>query len=189
MSPPQAIVIAGPNGSGKTTAAMELLPEGIVYVNADLIASELSGRPGTPGDIRAGRVLLERVEALEANRQSFAIETTLATRMLASRFESWQGAGYETHLIFFWLPDPDLCVQRVAQRVRRGGHHVPEETIRRRYESGMRNLIRYGPLADTWRMYDNSTLEPILVAYGGRDQESQIERPETWSALQTRLTR
>ncbi|RYG33008.1 hypothetical protein EON81_19255, partial [bacterium] len=107
MSPPQSIVIAGANGSGKTTAALRLLPAGIVYVNADIIASEQSGRPGTPGDIQAGRELLRRIGILEAQGADFAVETTLATRMLSGRIGRWRDEGYTTHLIFFWLPDPE----------------------------------------------------------------------------------
>lgn len=163
---PQAVIIAGPNGSGKSTAASILLPAEMPFVNADMIAQEISGKQGTPADINAGRLLLERVQSLEAQSLDFAFETTLATKMLASRVEGWKLAGYQTHLIFFYLPSPELAIQRVAARVRDGGHDVPEATIRRRFASGLRNFLElYSPLVDSWRLYDNSRGgDPQIIA-------------------------
>lgn len=184
MSPPQAIVIAGPNGSGKSTAATRLLPPDMVFVNADHIAQEISGKPGTPGDINAGRILLDMVDTLEEGRADFAFETTLATKMLANRLRAWRAAGYQVHLVFFWLPSPDLSVQRVAGRVALGGHDVPEATIRRRFAAGLRHFFHlYRPLVDTWRLYDNSTTEPRLIARGRGGEVTRVDRPELWNRL------
>jgi predicted ABC-type ATPase len=165
--PPQAVIIAGPNGSGKSTVATHLLPEGVTFVNADHIASEVAGVPGTPGDINAGRVLIEWVRELEEKRADFAFETTLATRMLETRIRIWRKLGYQVHLFFFWLPSADLAVQRVQSRVRSGGHDVPESTIIRRFQAGIKNFFNlYRPLVDTWRIYDNSSEVPRLIAKG-----------------------
>jgi len=183
-TPPQAVIIAGPNGSGKSTAASQLLPTDMTFVNADVIAQELTGKPGTSADINAGRILLDKVDRLETNREDFAFETTLATKMLATRVRQWQEAGYQVHLLFIYLPSPDLSVQRVAGRVRAGGHHVPEETIRRRFNSGLRNFFRlYRPLVDHWRLYDNSSLEPRLIAKGTHDTLERVEQPDLWTRL------
>lgn len=156
------------------------MPSGVRFVNADLIAQELSGRPGTAGDIRAGRVLIARLEELAENREDFGLETTLATLSLRDRVRHLVDRGFHVHLLFFWLPSADLAVQRVAERVRAGGHDVPEETVRRRYASGIRNFKRYAPLARTWRIYDNAKeTDPELVA-AYRPEQLTILKPRVW---------
>lgn len=183
-SPPQAVIIAGPNGSGKSTAAAKLLSPDMAFVNADMIAAEISGKAGTPADVGAGRLLLERVDGLQQNRQDFAFETTLATVMLVNRIDSWCKSGYDVRLIFFWLPSDDLAVERVASRVRAGGHGVPEDTIRRRYRSGVRNFFQtYRSLVDTWRVYDNSGSRPLLVAKGAKSDTETVKDPELWNQM------
>lgn len=182
-APPLAVIIAGPNGSGKSTVASILLPESVTFVNADLIASEVSGVPGTPGDINSGRVLIDWVDRLEAQREDFAFETTLATRMLESRVSHWRDSGYEVHLLFFWLPSATLAVERVLARVRAGGHNVPIDTIRRRFKAGLQNFFNlYAPLVDSWRVYDNSSEEPYLIAKGDRGK-CCIYRAALWRTI------
>lgn len=180
-TPPQAVVFAGPNGSGKSTSASVLLPPGFRFINADLIAQELTGHSGTGADLRAGRLLLQRIEMLEEQRKDFALETTLATAMLSRRITRLRENGYEAHLVFFWLPSDDLAVQRVAARVRAGGHNVPEDTIRRRFERGLALLFNtYIGLFDTWRIYDNSSLsDPQLIAAGGIGREIALPQAHT----------
>lgn len=182
--PPQAVIISGPNGSGKSTAATMLLPADMTFVNADKIAEELTGKPGTTADINAGRILLDRVETLESNRSDFAFETTLATKILAERVKKWRASGYQVHLIYLYLPSDDLAVQRVEARVRDGGHNVPEPTIRRRFRAGLKNFFNlYLPLVDTWRMYDNSQpLDPQLVARGSGGN-TKVNQPALWEQL------
>jgi predicted ABC-type ATPase len=179
------VIIAGPNGSGKSTVAAGLLPDGMTFVNADLIASELSGVKGTPGDIKAGRHLLHQVQQLEEGGTDFAFETTLAMRGLTTRIRAWNELDYQVHLFYFWLPHPDMCVMRVEGRVKDGGHPVPEETIRRRYDAGLKLFFTtYMHLVDKWRMYDNSNLdEPKLIAKGGMTQPTTVVRPEIWDEL------
>lgn len=181
--PPQAIIIAGPNGSGKTTASRRLVPSGVRFVNADMIAQELTGHPGTAGDVRAGRILIERLEQIAEERDDFGLETTLATLSLRDRLVGLRMIGYQVHLLFFWLPSEDLAVQRVAERVRAGGHPVPEETIRRRYVSGIRNFKNYAPIARTWRIYDNSkgTGPELVAAY--RPDELTVLKPSVWEVF------
>ena len=180
---PQAVIIAGPNGSGKSTVATHLLPEGLTFVNADNIASEVAGVPGTPGDINSGRMLIEWVRRLEETHADFAFETTLATRMLESRIKVWRKLGYQVHLFFFWLPSPDLAVQRVQSRVRSGGHDVPDSTVLRRFKAGVHNFFDlYRPLVDTWRLYDNSSEIPRLIAKGERGAVKIGDR-EVWAHI------
>jgi predicted ABC-type ATPase len=114
--------------------------------------------------------MLERMEALAANRVSFGLESTLAARSLAPRLRDLVTRGYEFHLVFLYLASADLAVARVADRVRLGGHNVPEATIRRRYESGLKNFFTlYQPIATSWRMLDNShagRMNPIARGRG-----------------------
>ncbi len=153
--PPQIIVISGPNGAGKSTSAAALIPPRIPYINADEIAKELSG--AVPGkDIQAGRQMRAVLDDLEASKVDFALETTLASKSLALRIRRLRSQGYLFHLHYFWLPSIDICLDRVAERVRRGGHNIPEETVRRRYVAGARNLLEiYMPLADHWQVLQN----------------------------------
>ena len=188
-APPQAVIIAGPNGSGKSTCAAMLLTPTMPFVNADMIAAEISGKPGTPGDVNAGRLLIQRLEELEKAGSDFAFETTLATKILAERVKRWKDNGYQVHLLYFWLPSPDMAVERVAQRVRTGGHNVPEATIRRRYASGLELLFStYIPLADVWKIYDNSRgLDPALVAKKSSSGVMTIADEPIWNKLQGNL--
>jgi predicted ABC-type ATPase len=167
---PVCFIIAGPNGAGKTTFAQEFLPREAqcpLFVNTDLIAAGLS--PFEPGaaDIRAGRLMLEEIASHVRRRESFAFETTLSGRRYATLIPKWQQIGYEVALIFLWLPKVEMAVERVRERVRQGGHDVPEQVIRRRYEAGWRNFNRvYKRLVDHWFLYDNAGRDTVLLEKG-----------------------
>lgn len=185
---PQLVIMAGPNGSGKSTCAEILLPPSMTFINADVIAQEISGERSTTADLRAGRILLDKINSLEENGQDFAIETTLATRKLEGRIRRLREIGYEVHLIFLWLPNEELAVERVAARVRAGGHDVPPETIRRRFVSGLRLFFNvYTSLVDTWRLYDNSKIaDPKLIAWGRNGEVVECDQPEVYEKIQMR---
>ncbi len=168
---PHLVVLSGPNGAGKSTAAPALLKGALgvtEFVNPDVIAQGLSAFEPERVALAAGRVMLTRLRDLARQRLDFAFETTLASRRFAPWLAALRSSGYSVHLVFLWLPRADLAVERVAERVRMGGHAVPEATIRRRYGGGLRNFFAlYRPLADTWRMYDSSLLPvPRLIAWG-----------------------
>jgi predicted ABC-type ATPase len=185
---PQIVTIAGPNGAGKSTTAPFLLPETLgirEFVNADAIALGLSAFAPEKVAFTAGRIMLERLHQLADDRENFAFETTLATRSFAPWIANLRRNGYLFHLIFLWLPSPELAIARVQQRVRRGGHHVPEETIRRRYDVGLRNFFKlYRPLTDSWRFYDNSnTAAYRLIAFGVNDFEPAVYDSQAWENI------
>lgn len=167
------LIIAGPNGAGKTTFAREFLPREAdcpLFVNADLIAAGLS--PFAPGsaNIRAGRLMIEEIESHVRRRESFAFETTLSGRRYALMIPQWQRMGYTVKLVFLFVGDVKLAIERVRVRVRQGGHDVPEEVIRRRYLAGWRNFQQlYKGLVDSWIVYDNSGEKPVLLYEGGRE--------------------
>ena len=185
---PHVIVIAGPNGAGKSTTAPVLLKGtlGVTkFVNADVIAQGLSAFQPENAAFHAGRVMLERLHYLAEERIDFAFETTLASRSFAPWIAKLKQTGYTFHLVFLWLPNADFAVARIAERVRMGGHGVPEGTIRRRYKKGIRNFFQlYRPLSNTWRMYDNSEPTwPRLVADGGVAASETIYDPKTWRMI------
>lgn len=157
---PQVVVLAGPNGAGKSTLAPILLREtfGVLeYVNADPIALGLSAFDSASMSFEAGRIMVARLRDLAKHRKNFAFETTLASRSHASWIKRLRESGYKFHLVFLWLSSIELAIRRVEERVRSGGHSVPDEVIRRRYARGLTNLFNlYQPLADTWAAYDNS---------------------------------
>lgn len=172
MNQPRVIIIAGPNGAGKTTFAREFLPLEAgcpVFVNADLIAAGLSPFEPERAAIQAGRLTLEAIAQHVARRESFAFETTLSGRAYARQIPHWQALGYRVELFFLSLPTADMAVQRVAERVRQGGHTIPEATIRRRFEAGRHLLAEtYQPLVDQWVLYDNSGEEPLLMDWSDK---------------------
>jgi predicted ABC-type ATPase len=187
-SRPLVIVIAGPNGAGKSTTAPSLLRDTLQvseFVNADTIAGGLSAfRPDSVA-IAAGRAMLERIRQLAKVQADFAFETTLASRSFAPWLARLRRNGYHVHVLFLWLESEDLAVNRVAARVRLGGHDVPEGTVRRRYQRGLRNLFNlYVPLIDSWQVFDNSLVSrPQLVASGHRDRAEQVANAPLWQRI------
>jgi predicted ABC-type ATPase len=135
--------------------------------------------------IAAGRLMLGRIRALGVAQMDFAFETTLASKTFAPRLARLRESSYRFHLAFLSLPSPDLAVARVAERVRAGGHDVPEPVIRRRFVSGLRNLFRlYLDLADTWQVFDNSALAaPRLIAARMPGEETRLIDSDAWRNL------
>ncbi|MBR8831435.1 MAG: hypothetical protein N5P05_000920 [Chroococcopsis gigantea SAG 12.99] len=187
---PDIYLIGGANGSGKTTVALQLLPESLgvlEYINADEIAKGLSPFNPQSVAIQAGRLMLERLQVLKAQGISFAFESTLAGRNFASFLNECQNAGYKVNLIYFWLKSPDLACQRVQQRVASGGHNIPYDVVLRRYERGRINFMNlYSRLSNQWIVYDNSGDAPILIAERPLDGNPIIYQPPIWQLI-TRL--
>jgi predicted ABC-type ATPase len=154
---PTVLIIAGPNGAGKTTFANAVLarrPEPFEFVNADEIARRIGGGgAGRAPDLLAGREMLRLLDELTAQRRDIALETTLATRSHAHRIERWRQAGYRIELVYLRLPDVETSLARVAGRVERGGHDIPEADIRRRFPRSLEYLETvYKPLVDEWQV-------------------------------------
>ena len=166
----KVVIIAGPNGAGKTTFAREYLPMEAgcpVFVNADLIAAGLEPFRPEAAAIRAGRLMLEAIAQHVRRAESFAFETTLSGLLYARLIPAWRKRGYRVKLIFLSLCDAELAIERVAVRVAQGGHSVPQDVIRRRFEAGRRNFKKvYRQLVDSWVVYDNSGETPMLSEQG-----------------------
>ncbi len=164
---PRCIVIAGPNGAGKTTFAKEFLPHeaGVLhFVNADLIAAGLSPLDPSAAQVAAARILLKELDRLSAAREDFAFETTMSGLTYLGRLRKWRASGYSIEMVFLMLPSVELALDRVAQRVKQGGHHVPASDVRRRFKRGWLKFgVAYKPIADSWAVYDNQGRRPILI--------------------------
>jgi len=167
---PHCIIIAGPNGSGKTTFAREFLPhetDVIHFVNADLIASGLSPLRPELAARQAGRLLLLELSRLVKLRRHFSFESTLSGRTYLHLLQSWKATGYTIRIVFLSLSSPELALQRIAARVEQGGHDVPRIEVIRRFHRSWQNFQKlYCPLADTWSVYENSGDAPRLLEEG-----------------------
>ena len=174
-------VIAGCNGAGKTTASFTVLPEMLEcreFVNADEIAPGLSPFNPEGVAIEAGRLMINRIIYLLKEGETFAFETTLATRSYVKLIQQAQKRGYFVTLLFFSLSSPEQACMRVAKRVSEGGHNIPTDVIYRRYDNGLSNLFKlYMPICDYWTLYDNSTCPANKIACGGKDQKLTILQP------------
>ncbi|RLB95515.1 MAG: Zeta toxin family protein [Deltaproteobacteria bacterium] len=168
----RVVIIAGPNGAGKTTFANEFLPNeaGLLnFINADLIAAGLSPYAPEKAAIRAGRIMIEIMAERVRSGKSFAFESTLSGRGYLRHIVAWQQVGYFVKLIYLSLASPEIALARIRQRVREGGHPVPEAVVRRRFEGGLYNFNRfYRPLVDQWALYDNSRRKPVLISEGAK---------------------
>ncbi|MBQ7176430.1 MAG: hypothetical protein IJS08_03360 [Victivallales bacterium] len=164
---PTCHIVAGPNGSGKTTFAMKYLPSIVScknFINADEIAKGISPLDFTAGQLQASKLFLCELEQKINNRETFAFETTLAGRVYLSRIREWRKQGWQVSLWFLYLPSAEFSAQRVALRVQQGGHNVPEETIIRRFPRTVKNLFDYAEICDSTFCFDNSQerIRPIF---------------------------
>jgi predicted ABC-type ATPase len=164
------VIITGPNGAGKTTFARGFLPQEAQcprFINADLIAAGLSPFAPEAAAIRAGRLMLKEIAHCAAHRESFAFETTLSGHTFLRQIKAWREYGYHVSLFFLRLNSVELAIARVAERVRQGGHDIPESVIRRRFLAGWKNFeTHYRSAVDAWAVYDNSGDEPLLMEWG-----------------------
>lgn len=168
-------MIAGPNGAGKTTFAGEYLSlEGFEFVNADEIArGSASGAGGhAKSDIQAGRVMLERIDQLVEAKADFAIETTLATLTYARKISLWRERGYMVLLFYIRLGSVAESLARVRKRVEAGGHGIPPDAIRRRFEKSLSYFETiYKPIVDEWYMWESREGRFTEIDYWDRGQQ------------------
>jgi predicted ABC-type ATPase len=194
-SRPIAVIVAGPNGAGKSTLAPKLLAREFqiqIYVNPDVIAQGLAGFDPVSAGIRAGRIMHDRLEELRLDRASFAVESTISGRSLQRVIRKLNASGYYTLLVYLWLPEPDLAVERVANRVRLGGHDVPDADIRRRFYRSVVNFEKvYRRITEAWRVYHAlkplDEPEPRMIARGVGDTTVAILDDEAWLQIQTQV--
>jgi predicted ABC-type ATPase len=161
-------IIASPNGCGKSTFAQEFINDrNLVFVNADIIAQELSpNKLNRAVMVRAGKIFFEKINRLVQERTSFAIETTLAGKYVAKIIEKLKSEGYGIEMIYILVETPLLSIERIKVRVQSGGHHVSDDNVLRRFSRSKINFWNlYRNLVDRWEMYDNSgkNFSPIAI--------------------------
>ncbi len=187
---PNLYIIAGCNGAGKTTASFTVLPEMLEceeFINADEIARGLSPLNPDRAAIEAGRLMLNKIDKLIIKHSDFAFETTLATKSYVNTIKKSKLNGYQVTLIFFYLDSHELAIERVKNRVREGGHNIPEKTIIRRYNAGLKNLFNlYIPVCDYWMIFDNSNIQSDLVAEGYSDKEIEIKNSSKFGIIKNK---
>jgi len=157
------------------------------YVNADVIAQGLSAFKPEDASMQAGRIMLNRIRDLSNQRANFAFETTLASRTFVNLITKLKKEGYQFYLIFLWLKNVELAISRVQERIRMGGHSIPEETIRRRYQVGLENFFSlYKPIADFWQFHDNSNINSLVPIAIGSNLINQlhVSNQTVWEQLQ-----
>ncbi len=181
------MILGGPNGAGKTTGALSILPQELQivhFVNADLIARGLSPLDPALADYDAARIMLQRMQELRDRRENFAIETTLASKSLVRFVKECKIEGYEVRLVYVALDNPETAVRRVAIRVAKGGHDIPEETIRRRYFRSLRNFFNiYSGEVDHWTLLDNSGESWKIIAASNINNEPLVFDTDSWQSL------
>ena len=187
MADKHLYIISGPTGAGKTTASYTVLPKILQckeFVNADEIARGLSPFNPESVSIEAGRLMLHRISELLQKDESFSIETTLATRSYYRLVEQAHDKGFYVLLVFFWLESPELAMRRVAERVSKGGHNIPADTIIRRYDEGIKNLFKiYIPRVDYWTLVDNSIVPRQIIATGGLKAQTEVFDIEKYNII------
>jgi predicted ABC-type ATPase len=186
---PNLYIIAGCNGAGKTTASFTILPEMLdckEFVNADEIAKGLSPFQPESVSFQAGRIMVERIDELLNNGVDFGFETTLTTLSYLNTIKEAKEMGYSVTLLYFWLNDVNLAIERVKTRVNEGGHNIPEETIRRRYFRGIYNLTnKFTALCDFWIVINNSSRPFTFVAEGQGTAEIRVHDEIIWQQIKT----
>jgi predicted ABC-type ATPase len=177
---PTLYLFAGSNGAGNTTFAraylrqLDPIPR---FLNADEIARGLSPLDPQKLAIKAGKLLLHEIQDCLESGISFGLESTFSGTTYTKLLQQAKSVGYQIELHYLWLPSPELAIRRIAQRVKMGGHNIPEADVRRRFTRSWKHLIqRYGPLADTWQVWDNRNKPPGLIMSSETSTLSQLEQ-------------
>ncbi len=184
---PTLCILGGCNGAGKTTLARELLPRlGIMrFLNADEIARGLSPLDPSLTAFKAGRLLIEEARGLIAAKASFAIESTLSGKTYVAMIREAKAQGYRFLLHYIRIGSGDQAVGRVCLRVKLGGHDVPEDDIRRRFERSRKHFIEdYVPLADEWGLWDNHSPPAVQIADSATHSLEELQTMLASNSLQ-----
>jgi predicted ABC-type ATPase len=190
MDNPKLVIVGGPNGSGKSTFAEEYVERfHIPYLGADLIAAELCPEDTWSSRNQAGRLFSRRLSENIKQGNSLVIESTLSGLSLKRHIEKANERDYEVILVFVTLDSPQLCIERIKERVAQGGHHVPDNDVIRRFSRARENFwYHYRPLASQWSLYSNTgdAFDSIAV---GEGEDSVLIQPQLFDAFVAGVTK
>jgi predicted ABC-type ATPase len=182
-------IVAGPNGCGKTTLSEYLIDSGRLknMINADIIAKGLDASNTKGGEITAGKIMLKQLHDCISSQKSVSFETTLSGKTWISLIEKARGVGYRVVIYYITLPDPAIAIGRIKERVSRGGHHIPDETVRRRFHRSI-DLLQstYAELADYLYIFDNSNGDARLILKKEMNTPAEILNPELYQKIFTK---
>jgi len=173
----KAIIVAGPNGAGKTTFAREYLKENdIPYISADAIAEQISDGDIQKVALKAGKMFFSELDNTIEAGGNFIVETTLSGLSFLRIIKRMKAASYTITIVYIYLGTPEICVARIKERTRKGGHHVPDGDVIRRFHRSIANFWKkYKIEADRWYLICNSTQQFVDVAMGQKEEHSIVE--------------
>lgn len=179
-TPPCVYLFAGSNGAGKTTFARAYLTTAFStpprFLNADEIARGLSPLDPYAVALKAGKLLLSEIESCFREKKSFALESTLSGVAQAGILKRAKSLGYRIEIFYLWIPSVSVAIRRIEQRVKKGGHHIPNGDVERRYRRSLPNFVQiYAPLADLWQVWDNTAQPPSLTLSSEHATVRQLE--------------
>lgn len=186
MTKPTCIIIAGPNGAGKTTFALDYLSQVAGFdnfINADLIASGLSPLSPEKHLLTASKLFLKEIHKAVDAKENFSFETTLSGKSYLKFIRTLKDNGWRVELVYLYLPSVQLSINRVAERVKHGGHNIPKRAIIRRYPRSLDNLINhYAKLCDTTICLDNSNQQQDII-FSQNFEHRQIKNDNLYQQL------
>ena len=172
MNKQEIVIIAGGNGVGKTTFARAFLQEyDYEFLNADEITKSLSAENPSEKKISAGKLFFQRLNEAITQNKSLLIESMLSGRYLQKSIERLQKQDYQIRIVFLFVESTEILIERIAERVKKGGHFVPDEDVKRRFMRGKQNFWKtYRNLATRWSLVSNSDRNFQEVAFGEKDE-------------------
>ena len=183
---PICYIIAGPDGAGKTTFALQYLPKIVScnnFINADEIAKGVSPLNFEACLLQASKIFLQALNKKLENKKNFAFETTLSGRSYLTKIPEWQKDGWKIVLIYLFIPSAEFSALRVQQRFEQGGHNVPADAIVRRYPKSVKNLFLYSEVCDQTLCFNNKRGDVKPVFEKKQGQQIEIVDKVTYSIM------
>jgi predicted ABC-type ATPase len=183
----QLIIVGGANGSGKTTFARAFLEDkDYIFLNADEIAKSISPTQMDKYKVTAGKLFFERFQQITANKQNVLIESTLSGKYLLKHLPGLS-EQYEITMFYVFINNIKVCIERIKERVKKGGHHVPTEDVIRRFDRSLYNFwCLYKNKVHKWYVYSNISDEYEEIMYG-TSKEQFIVNDNIFCIFENRL--